>query len=143
MNFNQGKGEKVMQKSLLIGLAGVACTSWASELVYSPTNPSFGGNPLNGSYLLGNAQAQNDTSASTRGGSFRSSSALDRFTTSLQSRLLSQLLADVGEGNTGSLVTDDFVVEIVDDSGTLSVVVTDRITEEVTIIEVNGLNPNN
>lgn len=127
---------------LLLGAAFFAVPAIASELTYSPNNPNFGGNPLNGSYLLGNAQAQNDTTGG-RGSSFRSSSALDRFTTSLQSRLLSQLLADVGEGNSGSLITDDFIVEIVDDAGTLSVVVTDRITEEVTVIEVNGLNPNN
>ena len=32
----------------------------ATELVYTPVNPSFGGNPLNGTWLLNNAQAQND-----------------------------------------------------------------------------------
>ena len=31
----------------------------SSELVYTPINPSFGGNPLNGSFLLGKAQSQN------------------------------------------------------------------------------------
>ena len=31
----------------------------ATELVYTPVNPSFGGSPLNGAWLLGNAQAQN------------------------------------------------------------------------------------
>jgi curli production assembly/transport component CsgF len=30
----------------------------ASELVYHPVNPTFGGNPLNGSFLLSTAQAQ-------------------------------------------------------------------------------------
>jgi curli production assembly/transport component CsgF len=30
----------------------------ASEIVYHPVNPSFGGNPLNGSSLLSAAQAQ-------------------------------------------------------------------------------------
>ncbi|WP_226944972.1 curli assembly protein CsgF, partial [Pseudomonas aeruginosa] len=30
----------------------------ATELVYAPVNPSFGGNPLNGTYLLNNATAQ-------------------------------------------------------------------------------------
>lgn len=31
----------------------------ASELVYTPVNPSFGGSPLNGQWLLGYAGAQN------------------------------------------------------------------------------------
>ena len=40
---------------LLIGLASAAAVQ-ATELVYTPVNPSFGGNPLNGTWLLNNAQ---------------------------------------------------------------------------------------
>jgi curli production assembly/transport component CsgF len=32
----------------------------ASEIVYHPVNPTFGGNPLNGSFLLSTAQAQGE-----------------------------------------------------------------------------------
>src|SRR5271169_414294 len=32
----------------------------ASELVYHPVNPTFGGNPLNGTFLLSTAQAQGE-----------------------------------------------------------------------------------
>ncbi len=32
-----------------------AC-AFASEMVYHPVNPTFGGNPLNGSFLLSTAQ---------------------------------------------------------------------------------------
>jgi curli production assembly/transport component CsgF len=39
-----------------IGMLGAA---QAGTLVYTPTNPTFGGNPLNGSYLFNNAQVQN------------------------------------------------------------------------------------
>lgn len=128
--------------TLAVAMIGFSVS--ASELVYTPNNPSFGGNPLNGSTLLGGAQAQNNLSDRSRSSSSRfGTSAIDRFTSSLQSRLLSQLLSDIGDGNTGSLVTDDFIVEIVDADGTLSVVVTDRLTDETTVIEVNGLNPNN
>lgn len=38
-------------------LAG-AETAEAQELVYRPSNPAFGGNPLNQQWLLGTAQAQ-------------------------------------------------------------------------------------
>ena len=34
--------------------------AFASELVYHPVNPTFGGNPLNGSFLLSTAQAQGE-----------------------------------------------------------------------------------
>ena len=58
----------------------VACTAFlaiagsaeAGTLVYTPTNPTFGGNPLNGSYLFNSAQAQNQylqSSANGAGGS--------------------------------------------------------------------------
>src|SRR5215467_6614528 len=32
----------------------------ASEMVYHPVSPTFGGNPLNGSFLLSTAQAQGE-----------------------------------------------------------------------------------
>ena len=41
---------------LLLANANIAAPS---ELVYTPINPSFGGSPLNGQWLLNQAQAQN------------------------------------------------------------------------------------
>ncbi|MGO4002888.1 curli assembly protein CsgF [Pseudomonas fluorescens] len=127
---------------LLLGLGSCGLVQ-ATELVYTPINPSFGGNPLNGTWLLNNAQAQNDyddpdikSRATTTG-----TSALDRFTSQLQSRLLSQLLDNISTGNTGSLSTDSFIVNVIDDSGALSIQVTDRATGEISEIQVNGLAP--
>ena len=50
------------QKITGVFLAGLLLSSGlsATELVYTPVNPSFGGSPLNGAWLLGSAQAQND-----------------------------------------------------------------------------------
>ncbi len=49
------------QRLLLAGVIvlGIADPIYAGTLVYTPTNPTFGGNPLNGSYLFNSAQAQN------------------------------------------------------------------------------------
>ena len=127
---------------LLIGLASAAAVQ-ATELVYTPVNPSFGGNPLNGTWLLNNAQAQNDhddPDLKSRS-SVAGTSALERFTSQLQSRLLGQLLDNISTGNTGSLSTDSFIVNVIDDSGALSIEVTDRVTGEISEIQVNGLNP--
>ena len=127
---------------LLVGLASVAAAQ-ATELVYTPINPSFGGNPLNGTWLLNNAQAQNDhddPDLKSRS-SVAGTSALERFTSQLQSRLLGQLLDNISTGNTGSLSTDSFIVNVIDDSGALSIEVTDRVTGEISEIQVNGLNP--
>ncbi|MFI8643987.1 curli production assembly protein CsgF [Pseudomonas sp. NIBR-H-19] len=127
---------------LLVGLASAAAAQ-ATELVYTPVNPSFGGNPLNGTWLLNNAQAQNDyddPDLKSRS-SVAGTSALERFTSQLQSRLLGQLLDNISTGNTGSLSTDSFIVNVIDDSGALSIEVTDRVTGEISEIQVNGLNP--
>jgi len=127
---------------LLAGLGSCGLVQ-ATELVYTPINPSFGGNPLNGTWLLNNAQSQNDyddpdlKSRTTTTGT----SALERFSAQLQSRLLGQLLDNISTGNSGSLSTDAFIVDVVDDSGALSIVVTDRATGEISEIQVNGLAP--
>lgn len=116
----------------------------ATELVYTPVNPAFGGNPLNGTWLLNNAQAQNDhddPDLKDRASAFAGTSALERFSNQLESRLLSQLLDNINDGKTGSLSTDSFLIDVIDDSGALSIKVTDRATGEVSIIEVSGLNP--
>ncbi|MFL9815212.1 curli production assembly protein CsgF [Stutzerimonas sp. VN223-3] len=134
---------RLQQKTTGILLAGLLLSSGvtATELVYTPVNPSFGGSPLNGAWLLGNAQAQNDTKdpdAIDRS-SLTGTSALDRFTSQLESRLLSDLLGDIGTGNEGTLTTDDFIVNIINDSGNLTVQITDRLTGEVSEVIVNGL----
>nr|MBF0682604.1 curli production assembly protein CsgF [Pseudomonas sp.] len=126
-----------------LGMA-VVTGAGATELVYTPVNPSFGGSPLNGAWLLGGAQAQNDhkdPDALDRS-SLRGTSALERFTSQLEGRLLSQLLTDINNGNTGSLTTDDFIVNIINDSGNLTIHITDLLTGEVSEIEVNGYGAN-
>lgn len=79
--------------ALLIGGSAAA-----SELVYQPVNPSFGGNPFNSSHLLGIANAQNDYDApgsSGTAGSRIGDSQADLFVRQLQSRLLSGLATQV------------------------------------------------
>jgi curli production assembly/transport component CsgF len=53
-----------------IALAGVTALmmaepACAGTLVYTPTNPTFGGNPLNGATLFNSAQVQNQHQPST------------------------------------------------------------------------------
>ncbi|HHQ4781980.1 TPA: curli assembly protein CsgF [Aeromonas veronii] len=130
-----------MRARLWLVAALIAPALHASELVYRPVNPSFGGNPLNSSHLLGTANAQNDNKDPASGSGSSGTSALDRLTSNLQSRLISQLLADIGKdgSQSGSLVTDDFAINVVDEDGTLVVSITDRVTNQTTMIEVNGL----
>ncbi|AZL85935.1 MULTISPECIES: curli assembly protein CsgF [Aliivibrio] len=126
---------------LFILINMVASVGQASELVYIPVNPNFGGNPLNTSHLFAGANAINDYKGPQDDSLFEQESALDRLTSSLESRLISQLLADVGNGNTGQLVTDDFILNIVDDSGALLIQIVDKETGETSEIQVSGLTP--
>jgi curli production assembly/transport component CsgF len=42
----------------LIGVASFVTSGLATEQIYRPVSPTFGGNPLNGNFLLSTAQAQ-------------------------------------------------------------------------------------
>ena len=90
----------------------------AQELVYTPINPSFGGNAFNSAHLLALANAQNDHErpASERPGT----SDVDRFIRSLQSRLLSSLSNEVANAifgedaqDSGRIVFGDQTIEFV------------------------------
>lgn len=70
----------------------------ASELVYQPVNPSFGGNALNSNHLLTLAETQNqhrEESDTSTAGVGRNQSEV--FVRQLQSRLLSGLAGQVSE----------------------------------------------
>jgi len=54
-------------KTVALGVAALACCAQfaaASEIVYRPVNPSFGGDPLNGNWLLSQSTAQTAGSGS-------------------------------------------------------------------------------
>jgi curli production assembly/transport component CsgF len=114
--------------------------AFSGDLIYQPINPSFGGDPFVGSYLLGKAQAQ-DTNTDPSSRNFQSLSSTDRLLQSLESRLISQLISDVsrGEVSEGSFDSDEFGVVVSDNSGQLVVRVVDKVTGDVTEISVGGL----
>jgi curli production assembly/transport component CsgF len=77
--------------SLFLLLAGPTA---AGTLVYTPTNPSFGGNPQNGPVLLNEAQAQNRFTQPNNASSSSTSAPLTQgqiFAQELTSQLYSSL----------------------------------------------------
>jgi len=84
----------------------------AQELVYEPVNPSFGGNSFNSSHLLAIANAQNDYERPESESS--TSSDLDRFIRSLQSRLLSSLSTQVANAIFGENAQDSGTIRFGD-----------------------------
>lgn len=124
----------------------------ASELVYTPTNPTFGGNPINGGYLLNKAQAQNKHKAPVTEKSYA-----ERFKDSLERASINKMVREItdlafGEScdtavnpncqpsifNQDSLfVSEGYEIQIITStSDSITVHITNTETGEVTIIEV-------
>ena len=127
----------------LVGYTSVANYALSSELVYTPINPSFGGSALNGSFLLGKAQAQNKHKAPLTQKSFEEkvSDALERATLSdIVSKYKDTVLGennniDIGEDT--SFVSGDYQIDIVAaNSDTITIQITDLLSNKITIIEI-------
>lgn len=139
MNANLKKS--TLSALIISGLAAaLSLESSAGELIYQPLNPSFGGDPFMGSYLLGKAQSQ-DTNSDPNARSLEPLSSTERLIQSLESRLISQLISDVGAGEIGegSFDSGEFSVVVRDEGGQLIVRVVDKVTGDVTNISVGGL----
>lgn len=127
-----------ISSALLVGL--LTLPVHAGEMIYEPLNPSFGGDPFMGSYMLNKAQSQ-DTNTDPNTRDVERLSSTDRLIQSLESRLISQLLSDVGSGEIGEggFDSDEFSVVVRDEGGELVVRVVDKLTGDVTNISVGGL----
>jgi curli production assembly/transport component CsgF len=72
-------------------LLGSMAAAWAGALVYQPTNPSFGGYPGNGAWLLQQAGAQNQFPATSSAGGISSLTTGQIFAQQLKSQIYSSL----------------------------------------------------
>lgn len=131
----------VRRAALAAGIL-VACSTAASaqQMVYTPINPSFGGNPFNSQHLLGIANAQNNFKDPSAAGS---GSQSDIFARQLQSRLLSALSNNIVNAifgpNAQNNGTVDFGGQTISWTRALdevTVTITDDATGEVTTIVV-------
>lgn len=122
---------------LLAAVFSAPASVLASPLVYIPVNPSFGGNPLNGSVLLNEAQAQNDFSAPRRTRS--PADRLQTFEDALQNAVLNRVqsaaireIVNVDGGLIpGTVTTQDFIITVSDnEDGTVTITTTDRTTNQ-------------
>lgn len=135
---------------LMAVLAAAAATTLAapadaSTLVYTPTNPNFGGSPLNGGTLLAQANAISSYQApKTAAIDPNSSEALAaQFVRQLQSRLMSSLAAKVSDSIFGENATDHGEVVFGDQTVTfdrgldaIEISILNTVTGEITRITV-------
>jgi curli production assembly/transport component CsgF len=135
--------------ALLAVLAAWPCSAPATELVYQPVNPAFGGNPLNGPVLLNSAQAQDkhkdpDALANSPTAGLNQS-PLQQFNDMLERAILGQLASAATGGvlSNGKLIpgtveTGNFKINIVDlGGGLLKITTTDKTTGGTSTFEVS------
>ena len=128
--------------SLILGIGLLSTTAQAGNMTFQFINPNFGGNPNNGAFLLSEANAQNsykDPDAYDWGTGATATSALDNFTSAIQSQLLGSLMGNISTGKPGHLVTKDFIVDITNTDGQLMMNILDRATGKSSTIQVSGL----
>lgn len=106
--------QRILVTGLILGSALAGATllrpASAADLVYQPTSPSFGGSPLNGSYVLGLAGANNyrfNENPRTRDARQNSASdPIQQFRTQITSSLLSQIASQIGQQILGENARD-------------------------------------
>lgn len=139
-----------MRKLLVYLICGTICAlllpnanvdvATASELVYTPINPSFGGNPLNGQWLLSSAQAQNRFKEEIEEWGKIKADTLEGL---IYRQILYRIARDVVNASFGEDGLDpayfqlgDFTIDITTDGEFITIIVTDIVTGDTTIIKI-------
>jgi curli production assembly/transport component CsgF len=153
MNSDRPMKEQAMSpcrtcRRLAFVLALLGGAASATELVYVPVNPSFGGHPANGPALLASASATTRHTASGLGGSsLLNQTPLQQFNQTLERMVMSQLSSAATSkliGRDGKLVpgtfeTANFIITVADlGGGMLRVTTTDKTTGTTTSFEVGA-----
>jgi curli production assembly/transport component CsgF len=116
----------------------------ASELTYTPVNPSFGGSPLNGSYVLGLASANNSLFQQKKTTtSPTSSTAVAQFQSVITSALLSQIASTVAQEiigpnakNSGTFNINGQMIKFYTSGGEINIGITDSLSGATTQIQI-------
>lgn len=129
----------------------------ASELVYTPINPSFGGNPINGSLLLSKAQSQNKHKAPLNRKTYA-----EKFQESLERAYINRMVREITDISfnetcdpakdldcTPSVFSEDatfvnggYEIQVITSgSDSITVQITHLETGEITIMEVPRFGP--
>lgn len=129
-----------------MSLIALSSSIMASQLVYQPINPTFGGNPMNGTILMNKAQAQNKHKEKRSEKTYA-----DKFRESLERSIMNKLIRQITDYANGEVDEDgnpifvedqlfssgDYLIEvIISNPDSLTVQLTNTETDEVTIIEI-------
>ena len=133
----------VLVFGLLVGILFLMPGSMATatELIYTPINPSFGGNPLYGTFLLNQATLQNKFKEARPLREPKSS--LERFTEQLEYRVFHQIADRIvktafGEDTLqpGEYVFGNYKISVTTDASGITTVITEISTGNTTTIQI-------
>jgi len=113
----------------------------ATELIYTPVNPSFGGSPFNGAWLLQSATLQNKFEE--RRPLREPKSSLERFTEQLEYRVFHQIadrIVDTAFGEDtlqpGEYVFGNYKISVTTDASGITTIITEISTGNTTTIQI-------
>lgn len=125
---------------LLSGLAGILN---AQDLKYKPINPAFGGDSYNYTWLLSQAQVQNDFVEDPNADLFINDPLLDfqgdlnrQVLSQLSRQLVGDLFGEDGELNEGIFEIGDYRIEIISRSDGINIGILDLITGSSTTVTI-------
>lgn len=121
---------KAFRAIWLITAASAGSSAWGQQLVYTPTNPSFGGNPFNSSHMLALANSQNQFQPKSQ--SYIAPTQAEQFASQLQSTILAGVAQQVSNaifGNnpqqSGTISFGGTTVNFSRQLGQITIVITD------------------
>ena len=133
-----------MKKIALTIITTLSFSVSATEIIYTPINPSFGGNPLNANMLLSKAQAQNKHKAPVVEKGYA-----EQFQDSLERTYLNRMVREITDMAFGENIEDsvfnqdsifmsgDYQIEVITSTtDTITVRITNVIDDSVVVIEV-------
>jgi curli production assembly/transport component CsgF len=134
-----------MKQKILFIFILISSFVYSQDLVYTPISPFFGGSTFNYQQILASANAQNSFTEAEEESS--SATALENFTSGLNTRLLSSLSSSLFQqqlGDTtftvGTYTFGDLVVEITPGTSGLNVNILNITTGEQTLIIIPDSN---
>ncbi|GAA68401.1 curli production assembly protein CsgF [Pseudoalteromonas sp. NZS127_1] len=133
-----------MKNIALIIITTLSFSAAATEIIYTPINPSFGGNPLNANMLLSKAQAQNKHKAPVVEKGYA-----EQFQETLERTYLNRMVREITDMAFGEDIEDslfnqdsifmsgDYQIEVITSTtDSITVRITNIIDDTVVIIEV-------
>lgn len=130
------------KKYILTILMFVSNLIVSDELVWTPINPSFGGNPYNATWLMNSAKIQNQYPEEVPDKDYQKD-PLEQFQENLNRQLLRRLASSIvdqiyGDSgvNEGSYSVGDYLIDIEERETSVVIMIDDMATGNQTLMEI-------